>query len=153
MTAPHVPGQPYNVPPTGYPTPPPAPKPKPTFWQTFPGAMTIVGIVVAGIAVLFLLPMINPGPDGDDLDVNLTSCNASQFGNARVGITVKNNSKQKVTAKIGIEFRDSAGARVDTDTAYVRDIAPGDTARSEELTNLDASSGSITCKLTSASVL
>jgi hypothetical protein len=50
---------------------------------------------------------------------------------------------------IGIEYRDSSGARIDTDTARVRNVAPGDTVRTEETTLLDAGAPTGRCQITS----
>jgi hypothetical protein len=53
---------------------------------------------------------------------------------------------------VKIEYRDGGGNRIDTDTAYVRNIAPGDTVRTDESTILDAvPAGSISCQIVGVS--
>lgn len=59
-----------------------------------------------------------------------------------------NDGSRSDSATVSIEYRDSAGARLDTDTASVRNIAPGDTARTEESTILDAEADSGSCRVT-----
>lgn len=160
---PTVPGQqswppqaqpPAYGPPPGYPAagpPTKPPNPKLVFWTSPAGIISILAI--AGVGVLVLLGIVNrvSGPAADNFTVAVTSCNATGSANlatATVGLSVKNTSSRARSATVKIEYRDGGGARIDTDTAYVRDIAPGDTARAEESTLLDAApTGAISCSV------
>ena len=61
---------------------------------------------------------------------------------------MKNNGDTTRSATVAVEYRDGDGARLDTDTVYVRSVAPGDTARSDESTFLDAEAVSVRCVIT-----
>lgn len=124
------------------------------FWTKGPGVI-LTTVVVGGIiaAVLWLAgmgPSSSPGPGGGEpVQVQLTGCSADDFA-AKAVLTVTNTGSRARTATIGVEYRDADGARLDTDTAYVRDIAPGDTVKHDETTILDgAPSGAISCVITS----
>jgi hypothetical protein len=76
------------------------------------------------------------------MKVAVTGCSFASTGSlqtAKVDFTVTNTGATARSASVGIEFRDGAGNRVDTDTAYVKTVAPGDTVRASESTILDAS--------------
>lgn len=105
-----------------------------------------VGVAVVGAAV--------SGSAASKMDASITSCTftSGPLSSAKVGIQVKNNGDSTRTAKVDIEYRDSSGNRIDTDTAYVRNVKPGDTARVEETTLLDAEVTSAgTCKVVGVS--
>jgi hypothetical protein len=65
-----------------------------------------------------------------------------------IELAVTNNGDETETAQVEFEYRDADGARIDTDTAYVRDIAPGDTVRTTESTYLDVGATNGTCEVT-----
>jgi len=147
----HQPAQPYT-PPVAYPPAGPPAKPpnsKLVFWTS--GTGVVLMLLIAFIGVLILVGIINriEGPASASFDTTVTSCEAtgtSSLATATVGLSVKNVSKSTKSATVKIEYRDGSGSRLDTDTAYVRNIAPGDTARTEESTILDAApAGSIEC--------
>lgn len=143
-TPPTPPGNPYGPPPIHW---QPAKK---GFWQSTPGVL----VAVAGVLLLLCcgLGRIGRGSGSDDagrsdMRVDITSCSLDG-DTARVGLEVTNNGDVTESARIEIEYRDSAGRRVDTDTTWVRDIAPGDTVRTEESTLLDAPTSSGRCIVT-----
>ena len=141
--------QPYGQPaygPPGWPVQPIPPKK-----TSNRKILLIVGLVI-GLLVLLSLVFGTAGGVSDrdsasDLDVSVTSCEfvGGALSSATVGIKVKNNGDSTRTVRVKVEYRDSAGVRVDTDTAVVRGIKPGDTARVEETTILDAEITSGTC--------
>jgi hypothetical protein len=105
---------------------------------------------------MILVGIINrvQGPAADAFDVSVTSCNATgtTLATATIGLSVKNTSSSTKSATVKIEYRDGSGNRLDTDTAYVRNIAPGDTVRTDETTILDAvPAGSISCEIVDVS--
>lgn len=82
-----------------------------------------------------------------DLDATITSCEAAGR-TATVTITITNRGSAARTAKVDIEYRDGSGARIDTDSVRLRDIAPGDTVRSSETTILDVTpAGTVKCAI------
>lgn len=160
---PTIPGQPQQPaapyaggpPPAAWPaTAPQPPKSRLDWWTRGPGIMLIivaVGLVFVGIIALTggLEPGSGSGSSASDVKVSVTSCEFSDSGMATVGITATNNGDRTQSVRVGIEYRDSAGARIDTDSTWVRDIPPGDTVRTEEVTMLDASATSGKCAVTS----
>jgi hypothetical protein len=152
------PPQPYAYgSPVTYTTPPPPPVNKRRqFWLRGPGVMLIVvavGLVLFGIAALG--GGIYGAPAKPAFKVAVTSCDSNgsaDLPNATVGFTVTNTGKATRSARVEIEYRDDAGNRIDTDSSWVRDIAPGDTARSTESTLLDAPpDGGLSCAITGIS--
>jgi hypothetical protein len=130
--------------------PPPRPNQK-TNWKLF----SLIFTPLAALLVLGVIGSLMQGPaKSARFDVDIVSCKfegADFLPSATVGLTVKNTGDATDDARISIEFRDSSGARVDTDTAYVRDVAPGDTVRTEEITMLDAPMTSGRCVVTGVS--
>lgn len=121
------------------PTPPPV-KSRKDFWLKGPG---IIVLIVAGGLLLFGIYAATGGlkPASADAEVNVVSCKvggSDSLPTATVGITVKNTGSKTRSFSVNVEYRDGAGNRIDTDTARVRSVAPGDTARVEETTILDA---------------
>lgn len=152
---PPYPPQPYpQKAPYGYQQPGPPPKPvnpKLVFWTSAPGIISMLAIMGALVVILVAISNHLYGPASDNFKVNVTSCDTSgseSLTTATIGLSVKNLSKATRTATVKIEYRDSGGNRIDTDTAYVRNIAAGDTARTEESTLLDAPpSGALRCEV------
>lgn len=146
---PGPPGPPYGPPP--YWGPPPPPKP---FWQRPAGILLIAfGAVVLLCCAVGQLGRSAGGSDSDttgDMSVEVTSCEftGGDLPTGKIGYRVTNNGDSTETARVRIEYRDDSGDRIDTDTAYVRDIAPGDTVRGEESTLLDAPVSSGRCVIT-----
>ncbi|MEU5791317.1 hypothetical protein ABZ754_26800 [Micromonospora purpureochromogenes] len=128
-----------------------------SFWSSTGGILTIVfGSLALVVVVLLCMPlglMAMIGDRGDavsKMEVRVTSCEV--FGSvAKVGFSVKNIGDKTRSATLKIEYRDSAGARLDTDTLYVRNVAPGDTVRGEESTILDVPTTSGSCKIVGVS--
>jgi hypothetical protein len=111
------------------------------------------GLIIAVIIGIVVYQTIKKGPvdltgKTDAFTVGVASCEVSgDIG--KVGLVVTNKSGTTRSATISVEYRDGSGARIDTDTAYVRNIAPGDTVRTDESTFLDATpAGSVTCEVT-----
>lgn len=136
---------------------PPSTPPKLTprdraFWLKGPGVIltTVVvgGIVAALLYIAGAAPTGAPGRNLTPVQATVTGCRADDFS-ATAALTVTNTDSRARTVTIDVEYRDGSGARLDTDTAYVRDIAPGDTVKHDETTILDAApSGTVTCLIT-----
>ncbi|MBF9129381.1 hypothetical protein I0C86_10405 [Plantactinospora sp. S1510] len=131
---------------------------KRSFWSSPGGVFAIIGIIVGSVVVvcvgLAIAGALMSGSAASKMDASVVSCTFTPgpLSSATVGIQVKNNGVSTRTAKVGIEYRDGSGNRIDTDTAYVRNIRPGDTARVEETTLLDAEVTSAgTCKIVDVS--
>lgn len=142
--------QPFQAPPW------PPLRQKKRFWTSTGGVFTIVGIILGSVFLvcggLLALGLVSDSTAAKKMDVKLTSCSFENDGflpSATVEYTVKNTGDTARGALIRIEYRDGAGNRVDTDTAYVQTIQPGDTVRAEETTMLDAavSPGSGKCAI------
>lgn len=138
-------------PPGFYPVPPPR---KQSFWASAAGILTIIGICFAGLLVLcgglVMIGRISDSNAAGKIDVQLTSCEGTGSV-AKVGYSVTNNGDQARRVRLDIEYRDSSGARLDTDTAYVGSVPAHDTVRGEESTFLNAESTSLTCKVVKVS--
>lgn len=146
------PQQPAYGPPPGWQPPPPVkpPNPKLVFWTSAPGVISMLAIM--GVLVLVLLGIINriQGPASDRFDLTVTSCSATTgtLPTATVSFTIKNTSSRAASATVEIQYRDGSGARLDTDTAYVTSIRPGETVRHDESTLLDGTaSGELDCQV------
>lgn len=156
--------QPPAQPPAGQPYPPPYAQPvspppfypppkKKSFWSSTGGVFAILGMVFGGVILLCVglaaVGLVSDRNAASKMDVQITSCKftgSEVLPSATVGYTVVNNGDSTRSVSIKIEYRDSSGARIDTDTAYVRDVKAGDTVRGEETTLLDAApSGSGEC--------
>lgn len=143
-------------------SPPPgygwAPPPKKSFWKSTGGILTIVfgtiGLIVAGCVGLAVLGFVTDQNAAKDMDVKITSCRFEGSGalpSVTVGLQVTNTGSSARGASVGLEYRDGGGRRIDTDTARVPRLAPGDTAAYEEVTFLDAPTSGGTCKITKVS--
>jgi hypothetical protein len=135
-------------------SPPPwMPPPPKGFWSSARGVLLII-VMVGGLAIAAATVFVafsSPGSSvADDLTAQVTSCEFTGGGlpAAEVGFTVTNTGTRTRTATLTIEYRDSAGNRIDTETTTVRNIAPGDTVRSSEITFLDAAASSGACGIT-----
>jgi hypothetical protein len=120
------------------------------FWTRGPG---IVLIVIAAGLLLFGIYVLAGGlnPPKAHFDVAVTNCDATrgELPMATVGLSITNKTSTTRSAVVHIEYRDADGSRLDTDTSRVSSIAPGDTARTQESTLLDAApSTSMTCLIT-----
>lgn len=150
---PVVPGpsaqQPQPAPAGPVPQPPAGPSSQ-TQWIV---VSAIAAAAILAIMAASILKLLHPGGGTDSpFTVSVTSCQADSIGIAKVGLSVTNRTSEARSATVKIEYRDGSGARLDTDTAYVRNIAPGDTARADESTILDGTpSGSIACIVTDVS--
>lgn len=121
---------------------------KPSFWASSTGIVIIVFAALVFVAALFVFAArVNDAQDraaAEKMRVEVTSCTIDGL-TARVGLRVTNTGDAASPATVQITYRDTSGARVDTDTAYIRAIAPGDTAAHEEVTLLDAAATGGTC--------
>jgi hypothetical protein len=127
------------------PVPPPGPRgSRLNWWLKGPGIMVL--IVVGGL-ILFvgysLLPAVSPGPK---YSARVVDC-ALDGRNAVASIELTNRGGSERTFEILIEYRDSGGARVDTDTAYAFNVPPGETVRLDESTHLNAEVASGVCDI------
>jgi len=162
VTTPDQPTRPFPQQPGPYPPPPHPPVPGPygfyppprkkSFWSSTGGILIIVfgsiGLVVLLCGGLAVVGAVGERNAVKKIDVELTSCGGTGSV-AKVGYSVTNNGDKARRVRIDIEYRDSSGARLDTDTAYVGSVPAHDTVRGEESTFLNAtpSDGSITCKV------
>jgi hypothetical protein len=129
------------------PAPPPA-NPRREFWLKGPGVIVVVvavGLVLFGITQVF--SAVKPKPSADVTVVSCELGGSSSLPSATVGLQVRNTGKTTHTFAVRVEYRDGGGSRVDTDTAYARDVAPGDTVRVDETTLLDAAVSGGTCNV------
>lgn len=141
MVAPANQSQPFDIPgPAGTP-----PK-KYLLWPW----LTAIGVLAVVYFGVLIANSSNTGqfkPVNSTLKATVVSCSftGGDLPMATVGFTITNNSTVTRNATVHIEYRDLAGSRIDTDTSYVRNIAPGDTVRTEESTLLNASADHGTC--------
>lgn len=146
------PNQPPQQPYAGPPAKPV--NPKLVFWTSSKGVLILVGGTIALIVIIGAgIQGFNAGATRKSFDTRVTGCDATTSSNmVTIGFTVKNTGNRTATAKVLIEYRDGAGSRLDTDTSYLRDIAPGDTARGQESTVIDAvPDGGMRCKIVGVS--
>lgn len=143
--------QPGYQPPLGPPPvqPPAPPSSRRDFWLKGPGVILVV--IAVGLA-LFSISLLSGVMDKKKIsaDAKVVSCSlgaASSLQTATVGISLTNTGDKTRSFTVDIEYRDGSGSRIDTDTAYVRDVAPGDTVRVDESTLLDATVSSGTCEI------
>lgn len=149
-----VPG-PYGPPPGFGPLGPPRPARPPSGWRQ-PWVLVVVGVITTVVLCggLVLAGAVSDRAGLDDMDVTITSCEFSGgeiLPSATVGYTVTNRGSSARSVTLRIEYRDGSGARIDTDTAYVRDVRPGDTVRGEEITLLDVPVAAGKCTLAGVS--
>jgi uncharacterized protein (TIGR02588 family) len=152
----YSPQQPYQQPatpqsPAGW-TPAPPPRKQASARKVL---LITVGVTLGAVALMAGLIALNQltSPSADSLDVAVTSCEGNST-TATIGFTVTNKgTKDVAVAAVRVEYRDGSGARLDTDTSYVRQIKAGDTVRGEEVTVLDAApAGTLECGITSVGV-
>ena len=171
MSDPNQPYQPYQQPPpppqqttvpaapmSPYPYPGQPQRPKRPFWYSTGGTWAIIGIVFGGIAVIVVAVVIVGAvvdrQAAKDMDVKITGCRMESdfLPSATVDLTVTNHGDRARGASVRIEYRDTRGDLIDTDTARVASIQPGDTAHKQEVTFLDADPGPTgTCKIVGVS--
>lgn len=130
---------------TPQPPAPPEPAQRQGLSQLTIGLIT-VGACLALFGAILFAALLNRNAD-TKIDIKVTSCEFTDgaLPTATVGYTVTNRDDRTRDVRLDIEYRDNAGARLDTDTAYVRDVAPGDTVRGEESTILDAGASDGDC--------
>lgn len=132
--------------------PQPAPKPvnpKLAFWTSAPGIISMVAIAAVVAMVGGLVLTLIEGSAARDLDVTLAGCQQrSGSKTVAVAYTVHNTGEKTRDARVTIEFQNSSGAEVDTDTDTVRNVSPGATVRGEKLVDLDASTPGVRCVIT-----
>jgi hypothetical protein len=104
-------------------------------WSKFPAGLRVVVVVAALVAGFFAWQAVRGSGAPEGVDVTVTSCTSSG-SSATAGLEVVNNTSTTRSVRIGLEYRDASGARLDTDATWVRDLAPGDTARPSEVTFL-----------------
>lgn len=135
-----VPTPPYAVAP-----PPPPARSRKDWWLKGPGLIVLIAALGVPLGLLLVLGGGNTGAGTPDdirkqITVQVSDCEmsgADGLNTAKVSLVVGNISQQTRSARIEIEYRDGNGRRLDTDTAYIRDIEPGDTVSHQESTILD----------------
>lgn len=114
------------------------PKNRREWWTKGPGVFVLIVAVVGTLGgVAAVLGEVERADTADDIRVRITTCELGESVGT-VGLEVTNSGDETRTVRIGLEYRDGSGARVDTDSATVRDVRPGDTVRHEEPTFLNA---------------
>lgn len=130
------------------PTPPAATGTQRGFWTRGPGvALIAAGAVVLGGILLTVGLLLFPPATRGGIKVEVVACGSVGLA-AAVDLEVTNTGDQTMTATIGIEYRDQAGTRVDTDELVVGAIEPGGKVRKSETTLLDASADKLQCAVT-----
>lgn len=136
-------------PPYGYPPPPAPPR------KGLPQWVLTLGIVLPLVLpVVFVVGMSALDSNRAPAEVDMTSCTfegGDTLPTGKLGYTLKNTSSSTRSYTLKIEYRDGSGNRVDTDTAFVRNVAAGDTVRAEEITLLDAPIRAGQCRIVSVS--
>jgi len=88
-------------------------------------------------------------------DVKLKECkpgNNSVAGpTVNVILEVKNSGSEVRDYAVDLEFLNADKVRIDTDTAYVQAVGPGQTARYDEATFLDEGTRAATCRILAVS--
>jgi hypothetical protein len=142
--------------PLAAPGPPPVPKPpapprgsRRDWWFKGPGLIIVIvagGLALAGAGGVFSEGSAAVDP-GAKAVAKVISCQlpSTESHTAVVGIEVVSRSSTTETFRIDVEYRDDQGRRVDTDTAYARNVPPGDRVLLDEWTVLDAAMPSGTC--------
>ena len=116
---------------------------KPGFWDTLPGAFTVLGL----LALVTLVVLLRARHDDPDLHADVTSC-VFQGSSAAVSLTIRNDGTEAGSARIEWEYRDGAGVVVGRDSTTVSDAAPGETVRRAATTMLDTPTSTGTCAIT-----
>lgn len=151
-TVPGPPNQYWPPQPQAYGPPVKPPNPYLAFWTSAAGIISMLAIAGAVALGIVLATDLASGPASKNFTVGVTSCEATSGSTAKVGLRIKNTSSTARSATVKIEYRDSAGNRLDTDSVYVRTLQPGDSASVTESTLLDgAPSGTIRCAITGIS--
>lgn len=136
------------------PTQPWKPKSRKDFFLKGPGlliTMAAAGVVIAVLALIGNALGHGGGSVAKDIVVSVTKCDLGET-TGTVGLEVTNNGSTARTVRIGLEYRDGSGRRIDTDTALVRDVQPGDKVVHDEPTFLNAAATGVgTCSVTSVS--
>lgn len=125
----------------------PNPSPRLTFWTSATGIICLLLIAGTTLAAIALIGRALTTPASEQLQVQVTDCHStSAVSMATISLTVTNTGTTPRPARIGIEYRDATGALLDTDTARIPTIAPGDTARHTESTFLSGRpQGKVSC--------
>lgn len=128
--------------------------PKKPFWNAQTIVVVVLGAIFLTCGVLYKTGSSASREAARSMKVTVTGCRTSgaSLPAATIEFTVTNSGSTARGATLAVEYRDESGARIDTDTARVQTIAPGDTAKGSETTILDAQVfGAITCKITNVS--
>ncbi|HTF10258.1 MAG TPA: hypothetical protein VK659_18995 [Asanoa sp.] len=120
---------------------------KPGFWDTLPGAFTIIGLLGLVTLIVLLRVRDDPGQQAEFV-VDVTSC---QFhgASATVSLSIRNDGPVAGSARVEWEYRDAEGTVVGKDSTTVSDSVPGATVRRATTTSLDVSTAAGTCAVTS----
>jgi hypothetical protein len=116
-----------------------------SFWTRGPGIVllfAVAGVVIAVIAITAF--GFKPAPTDRDVQMSVLECRDGFFG-AVTDVQVVNSGARKATVVTEIVFRDATGTRVGSEQVWIV-AGPGETARKESQTNLDADpSGKLSC--------
>lgn len=104
---------------------------------------TIV-VVIAVFLWLIGVDMSSPGGGGGSGDVQLSGCGWDGFA-AKVQVEVTNSGSDTASYAVTVEFDTSNGTQVGTGTAYVSDLAPGQSGIDTALAPTEY--GSISCSV------
>jgi hypothetical protein len=118
------------------------------FWTRGPGIVLLFAAAGVVIAVIALLSFdLKPAPTASDVKMSVLECRDGFFG-AVTDVQVVNEGARTATVVTEVVFRDATGTRVGAEEVWIT-AGPGETARKESQTNLDADpSGKLTCAAT-----
>jgi hypothetical protein len=120
------------------------PPPELGFWDSLGGALTIIGLIAVVTVIVLLRSSQDPPPP---LVVEVSSC-IFEGSAVKVGLAVRNTGTESRPAHVEVEYRDSNGKKVGTDSGTTRPVAPGETVRITESAALDTPLSSGTCEIT-----
>lgn len=131
-----APAQPLPTQRSPAPEPVSPPRARLDWWLKGPGIMLV--IVVGGLLVALLGQLFQSGTvTTAAAEAKVVECAVDGSTLAVVTLTVRNTGDATATFAVDLVYRDSDGSRVDTDTAYAREVPPGETVRLQESTVLD----------------
>ncbi len=119
--------------------PPPPRKSNKGLWWVIGGCSAAVAFFVAAFILLtFIRPGTTAGSNGGGgagsaaSDVTLVGCSTTAVGNLSAKLRVTNSTSRERSYYITVAFS-QGGTRIADADAYVRDVAPGQTAEDEAI--------------------
>jgi len=112
------------------------------FWDSLPGALTIIGLL-ALVALVVLLR----DRTAHRVTAEVTSCEF-QDSVVKVALLIRNNGRDPGPARIEWSYRDAAGNRFNAAPMTVTNVSPGRSVRHEATATLETPSTTGTCEVT-----